>query len=81
MSLNREEVQVKITDFEPFINEKFCGVIIYYAGSVGWGTYTIYKAIGEDEWHADSEKMDTQKDHWFLDLLLKQFIEHHLTIH
>lgn len=80
LSLNRDEVQIEVIDLEPFVNEKYSGLIIHWSGSIGFGAYTIYKKAGEETWHADSEMMDTNEDHWFFDLLMKKLFDSVLVV-
>ena len=62
-------------EFETFVNEKYTGVVIRWDSDIGFGEYTIYKANGSDEWHADSEHMDNNEDKDFIKELMKLFIE------
>ena len=71
MALDRTKVKVQIVDINPFVNDQFCGFKIYWDSNIGFGEYTIYKAAGTDEWHADSELMDSDDDKWFISLLLE----------
>lgn len=80
MSLDRSKVQITDVTLEPFVNEKYSGVVIRWIGSIGFGEYSIYKSPNDDKWHADSEAMDTQEDHWFIDLLIKKLFESEILI-
>lgn len=62
-------------EIESFVNEKYTGFVIKWDSDIGFGEYTIYKAVGSDKWCADSEHMDSNEDKDFLKELLKQFIE------
>ena len=62
-------------EFEPFVNEKYTGVVIRWGSDIGFGEYTIYKANGSDEWCAQSEHMDNNEDKDFIKELMKLFIE------
>lgn len=68
--LDRDKVDVEITDIDTFDNEEFNGFMIRWSGNIGFGEYTIYKDKKSGKWHADSECMDSTDDHWFLNLLL-----------
>ena len=70
MALDRSKVDVHVVDIDPFVNNEFCGFSIHWAGNIGFGEYTIYKAKDSDRWCANSEMMDSQDDKWFLNLLL-----------
>jgi hypothetical protein len=70
-----DSINLEIHEVEPFINEKYNGFVITWHSDIGFGEYTIYKAIGSDEWKADSEHMDNNEDKAFLKELLKQFVE------
>ena len=70
-----DAINLEAYEFEPFVNEKYIGVVIRWDSDIGFGEYTIYKAIGSDEWHADSEHMDNNEDKDFLKELMKLFIE------
>ena len=76
MILHGREVEIQVDDIEPFVNEKYKGFKILWSGSIGFGEYTIYKQVGEDEWYADDEYMENPKeDRTFLKLLLDDFIK------
>ena len=80
LALDRARVKAEVVDIEPFSNEKYCGFTIHWVGNIGFGEYTIYKAVNTNEWHADSELMDEQGDTWFLDPLLNDFKQRILKI-
>ena len=61
-------------EIKPFVNEKFTGIVIRWDSTIGFGEYTIYKEVGSDEWHADSEHMDNNEDKDFIKELLKLFV-------
>ena len=74
MILHGREVEIYVDDIEPFVNEQYTGFKILWSGNIGWGEYTIYKKIGEDEWYADDEYMeDPLDDKEFLNLLFQDF--------
>ena len=76
MILHGREIEVSVDDIEPFVNEQYVGFKILWSGSIGWGEYTIYKQVGEDEWYADDECMEDPKDDRdFLSLLFEDFIK------
>ena len=76
MILHGREVEIQVDDIEPFVNEKYKGFKILWSGNIGFGEYTIYKQVGEDEWYADDEYMENPKeDRTFLKLLLDDFIK------
>ena len=70
-----DKINLDIHEVEPFINEKYVGFVFTWNSDIGFGEYTIYKAVGSDEWKADSEHMDTNEDRAFLKELLRLFIE------
>ena len=70
-----DEINLDAYEFEPFVNEKYTGVVIRWDSDIGFGEYTIYKEVGSDEWHGDSEHMDNNEDKAFLKELLKLFVE------
>ena len=76
MILHGREVKVHVDDIEPFVNEKFSGFKILWSGDIGWGEYTLYKRIGNnDEWFWDDEYMENPEgDKAFLKLLLNDFV-------
>lgn len=67
--IDRSTVKVRVTDIDTFKT----GFVIKWEGNIGFGEYTIYKNQGV--WKADSECMDTDDDHWFLDLLLRNMAD------
>ena len=74
MILHGREVEIYVDDIEPFVNEQYTGFKILWSGNIGWGEYTIYKKIGEDEWYADDEYMENPEGNKaFLKLLLNDF--------
>lgn len=75
MLLNGKEIEVHVDDIEPFINEQYTGFKILWSGNIGFGEYTLYKKIGNnDEWFWDDEYMETSEgDKTFLKLLLNDF--------
>ena len=75
MILHGREVEVHVDDIEPFVNDKYAGFKILWSGDIGWGEYTLYKKIGNDnEWFLDDEYMENPKgDKAFLKLLLNDF--------
>lgn len=64
-------------EFEPFVNEKYTGFVIRWSSDIGFGEYTIYKAVDsdDDKWYADAETMDNNEDKDFIRELMKQFID------
>lgn len=62
-------------NIEPFMNNKYTGFTIRWDSDIGFGEYVIYKSIDSDEWHADSEHMDSNEDKAFIKELMKLFIE------
>lgn len=71
--LDRNRIEVEVTELEPFINEKFQGFKLIWVGNIGFGEYIIY-TDGEN-WYADSECMDGNDDKWFIQKLMSSFIE------
>ena len=69
-----DKINLEAYEVEPFINEKYVGFVIKWDSDIGFGEYTIYKAVGSDKWQADSEHMDNNEDKAFLNELLKQFV-------
>ena len=69
-----DKINLDAYEFEPFVNEKYIGVVIRWDSDIGFGEYTIYKAVGSDKWQADSEHMDNDEDKAFLNELLKLFV-------
>lgn len=70
-----DKINLDAYEFEPFLNEKYTGVVIRWDSDIGFGEYTIYKEAGSDEWHGDSEHMDNNEDKSFVKELLKLFID------
>lgn len=68
-------INLDICEVEPFMNDKYDGFVITWNSDIGFGEYTIYKAIGSDEWKADSEHMDSDEDRTFLKLLMELFVQ------
>ena len=75
MILHGREIKVHVDDIEPFVNEVYSGFKILWSGDIGWGEYTLYKKIGnDDEWFWDDEYMENPEgDKAFLKLLLNDF--------
>ena len=74
MILHGREVEIHVDDIEPFVNEICSGFKILWSGSIGWGEYTIYKKINEEEWYVDDEYMENpQNDKTFLRMLFEDF--------
>lgn len=69
-----DKINLDAYELEPFVNEKYTGIVIKWDSDIGFGEYTIYKANGSDKWQADSEHMDNNEDKAFLNELLKQFV-------
>jgi hypothetical protein len=69
-----DNINLDAYEIEPFINEKYVGFVIKWDSDIGFGEYTIYKAVGSDKWQADSEHMDNNEDKAFLNELLKLFV-------
>jgi hypothetical protein len=69
-----DKINLDVHEIEPFINEKYVGFVIKWDSDIGFGEYTIYKAVGSDKWQADSEHMDNNEDKAFLKELLKLFV-------
>lgn len=69
-----DKINLDAYEIEPFVNEKYTGIVIKWDSDIGFGEYTIYKANGSDKWQADSEHMDSNEDKAFLNELLKQFV-------
>jgi hypothetical protein len=70
-----DKISLDAYEVEPFINEKYIGFVIRWDSAIGFGEYTIYKAVGDDKWEAHSEHMDNNEDRAFITELLKQFVE------
>jgi hypothetical protein len=70
-----DKINLDPYDIEPFENNSYKGFVIKWDSDIGFGEYTIYQKIGEDEWHADSEYMDANYDKSFIKELMKLFIE------
>lgn len=72
-----DTINLDAYEFEPFVNEKYMGVVIRWDSDVGFGEYTIYKPIDseDDRWLAQSEYMDNNEDKDFIKELMKLFIE------
>jgi hypothetical protein len=69
-----DKINLDAYEIKPFINENYVGFVIKWDSDIGFGEYTIYKAVGADKWQADSEHMDSNEDKAFLNELLKQFV-------
>lgn len=74
MILHGREVEIQVDDIEPFVNEKYKGFKILWSGNIGFGEYTIYKKVGEDEWYVDDEYI------WKILRMIKLFLECYLKI-
>lgn len=72
---NVKEINLEITNIEPFINDRREGFIIQWSSKTGWGEYALYKEKGSNEWHADSECMDFANDKEFITKLMNCFID------
>lgn len=70
-----DAINLDAYEFEPFVNEKYTGVTIRWSSDIGFGEYTIYKAIDSDKWCADAETMDNNEDKDFIRELMRQFID------
>lgn len=69
------QIALDAYDIEPFVNEKYTGFTIRWDSEIGFGEYIIYKSIDSDEWHADSERMDSNEDKAFISELMRLFID------
>lgn len=69
------EINLEVRDIEPFENNSYTGFTIKWDSDIEFGEYTIYKAIDSNEWFADSEYMDSNKDKDFIKELMRLFIE------
>lgn len=65
-----EKINLTVRSMRPFCNDKFDGISIEWESDIGFGEYTIYRPVGEEQWCADSEHMDTDEDKAFLHKLL-----------
>ena len=72
-----DTINLDAYEFEPFMNEKYTGVVIRWDSDIGFGEYTIYKPVDseDDKWFAQSEHMDNNEDKDFIKELMKLFIE------
>ena len=70
-----DTINLDAYEFEPFANEKYTGVTIRWDSDIGFGEYTIYKAVDSDKWCAESEHIDNNEDKSFIKELMKLFIE------
>lgn len=65
-----------VDSFNPFINNKFEGILIeWHCNGIGYGQYTLYRNIGNEEWKADSEHMDNEFNKEFIKKIMEKFIE------
>jgi hypothetical protein len=69
-----DKISLDAYEIEPFVNEKYTGIVIKWDSDIGFGEYTIYKAADSNKWQADSEHMDNNEDKAFLNELLKLFV-------
>jgi hypothetical protein len=69
-----DKINLDAYEIKPFINEKYVGFVIKWDSDIGFGEYTVYKAVGSDKWQADSEHMDNNEDKAFLNELLRLFV-------
>lgn len=69
------EINLKIEDLIPFVNEDFFGFVVEWTSNIGWGEYTIYKNKDSNQWFANSEYMDNNEDKDFIKKLMELFIE------
>ena len=69
------EINLKIENLIPFVNESARGFIIQWVSDIGWGEYTIFKMNESNEWIADSEYMDNNENKDFIKKLMELFIE------
>ena len=70
-----DKINLDAYEIAPFVNDRFTGIVIRWDSDIGFGEYTIYKEVGSNEWHGDSEHMDNNEDKDFLRELIKLFIE------
>ena len=70
-----DTINLEVYGIRPFVNERGSGFVIEWDSDIGFGEYTIYKCVGYDEWHGDSEHMDNNEDKDFIKELMKLFIE------
>lgn len=73
--MNVNEINLSIEDVIPFSNERRSGFIIEWSSDIGFGEYKIYQNANSNEWHADSECMDSNKDKDFVKKLMSLFVE------
>ena len=75
MILHNKKVDIHVDDIEPFVSDVCAGFKILWSGNIGWGEYTLYKKIGNNnEWFWDDEYMENPKnDKTFLKLLFDDF--------
>ena len=67
---NIDDYKVKVDDVQIQDNV----IIIQWSGNIGFGEYTIRKDISSGKLTADSERMDSNEDKAFLELLLKDIV-------
>lgn len=70
-----DKINLDAYEIKPFVNEKYTGIVIKWDSDIGYGEYTIYKAVDSNKWLVDSEHMDNNEDKAFIKELLKQFVE------
>lgn len=66
-----KDINLRLNGFEPFENDTYRGIEIYWVSNIGFGKYNIYQNKKNDYvWFGDSESMDNNKDKNFLKGLL-----------
>lgn len=72
-----KEIGLEISEVIPFVNSENEGFIIQWISDIGFGEYTIYKDVTNEDpqWYADSECMDCHKDKEFITELMRLFVE------
>lgn len=70
-----KEIDLRIDKAEPFVNDEYEGFEFQWISKIGFGTYTIYRTVGSDEWKADSECMDINENKEFITELMRLFVE------
>lgn len=69
------DIRLVVTDWHPFHNEEYEGIVIEWESDLGWGQYQIYREVGAQGWSVDSEGMDSKDDRQFGEKLFSLILE------
>ena len=70
-----KDIHLSIDSVDAFASIRYSGLAISWSADIGFGELMIYRAKGDDKWHADTETMCSADDKEFLRAALNKWVD------